>query len=448
MIDISNQLGESTKAKQFVLIIKDFKRKLGLEVEERPEEVEEKVQDFLSNLMKGPIADKSEETDLEEETEQELVSQDDDILGRLREIEAEAEPIIVDEDESYKQEDTPKIQTETPVGLDNVPRPPKPNVPAPPEPNNIPSVPKPKIPSPPKPKIPSSTQVNNIPKPPKMKTTHDLSNKPISTPPKEVIAPPKSNVPTESSLGAEKVNIPEQTPQIQKPIKQTFNQPQTVTGQTNESNIDILKESEEIFSRLKKLQGLVSEDSESQIKITPVRTNSQEVKRGPISGPKEAPQKPKIPIAEPQVEEEPMFKAPTQPEVQPPQPQVEEEPNLPKNNLPQINIEQETENLRERLSEIRDNLQERESIAISSSTDDDVSVNLDEINIEEISLDEGQEKPTLDEKKEIIEMIRAELPKLPKKKVKYIVKELLKREKGKLRNTWFKVYVHKNKKYR
>ncbi|MHA1271151.1 MAG: hypothetical protein ACTSPY_15260 [Candidatus Helarchaeota archaeon] len=45
-------------------------------------------------------------------------------------------------------------------------------------------------------------------------------------------------------------------------------------------------------------------------------------------------------------------------------------------------------------------------------------------------------------------MIKRELPKIPNKKIKFIVNELLKRPKGKLRDTWFKVYVHKNKQYK
>ena len=52
-----------------------------------------------------------------------------------------------------------------------------------------------------------------------------------------------------------------------------------------------------------------------------------------------------------------------------------------------------------------------------------------------------------DEKAAILSRIEQELPGLPDKKKKNIVKELLKRPDGKLRETWFKVYVHKNKQY-
>ncbi len=51
----------------------------------------------------------------------------------------------------------------------------------------------------------------------------------------------------------------------------------------------------------------------------------------------------------------------------------------------------------------------------------------------------------LDEKVEILARIKQELPYLPDKKKKNMVKELLKRPEGKLRDPWFKVYVHKNK---
>ncbi len=52
-----------------------------------------------------------------------------------------------------------------------------------------------------------------------------------------------------------------------------------------------------------------------------------------------------------------------------------------------------------------------------------------------------------DEKTEISERLEAELPYLPDKLKKNIIKELLKRPAGKLRETWFQVYIHKNKKY-
>ncbi|MHA1129888.1 MAG: hypothetical protein ACTSQQ_03675 [Candidatus Helarchaeota archaeon] len=82
--------------------------------------------------------------------------------------------------------------------------------------------------------------------------------------------------------------------------------------------------------------------------------------------------------------------------------------------------------------------------------------------IEHISIDDLIEEPAvqtlepaasdiskvkLDEKSEIIERLNQELPFLPEKMKKKIIKELLKRPSGKLRETWLKVYIHKNKQY-
>jgi len=53
----------------------------------------------------------------------------------------------------------------------------------------------------------------------------------------------------------------------------------------------------------------------------------------------------------------------------------------------------------------------------------------------------------LDEKTEILSRLERELPHLPEKMKKELVKELLKRPAGELRETWFKIYIHKNKKY-
>ncbi|NVM54105.1 MAG: hypothetical protein HWN66_10430 [Candidatus Helarchaeota archaeon] len=61
---------------------------------------------------------------------------------------------------------------------------------------------------------------------------------------------------------------------------------------------------------------------------------------------------------------------------------------------------------------------------------------------------EKKKKPSKkDEKSEILNRLAQELPYLPEKMKKNIIKELLKRPEGKLRDTWFKVYVHKNKQY-
>ncbi|NVM29017.1 MAG: hypothetical protein HWN65_09235, partial [Candidatus Helarchaeota archaeon] len=61
---------------------------------------------------------------------------------------------------------------------------------------------------------------------------------------------------------------------------------------------------------------------------------------------------------------------------------------------------------------------------------------------------EKKKKPRKkDEKAELLERLQEELPYLPDKMKKNIIKELFKRPEGKLRETWFKVYVHKNKQY-
>ncbi len=52
-----------------------------------------------------------------------------------------------------------------------------------------------------------------------------------------------------------------------------------------------------------------------------------------------------------------------------------------------------------------------------------------------------------DEKSDIVTRLEKELPNLPEKMKKNIIKELLKRPEGKLRETWFQVYVYKNKQY-
>ena len=52
-----------------------------------------------------------------------------------------------------------------------------------------------------------------------------------------------------------------------------------------------------------------------------------------------------------------------------------------------------------------------------------------------------------DEKAEIVSRLEQELPYLPEKLKKNIIKELLSRPEGKLRDTWFKVFLYKNKKY-
>jgi len=52
-----------------------------------------------------------------------------------------------------------------------------------------------------------------------------------------------------------------------------------------------------------------------------------------------------------------------------------------------------------------------------------------------------------DEKNEILARLNQELPKLPENEKGSILEELMKRPAGKLRETWFKIIVHKNKQY-
>jgi len=73
---------------------------------------------------------------------------------------------------------------------------------------------------------------------------------------------------------------------------------------------------------------------------------------------------------------------------------------------------------------------------------------MENLKIEEISLDKDNNEPETDEKQKLMDLIKKELPKLPKKKIKYIITELMKRPEGKLRDTWLKVYVHKNQQYK
>jgi hypothetical protein len=52
-----------------------------------------------------------------------------------------------------------------------------------------------------------------------------------------------------------------------------------------------------------------------------------------------------------------------------------------------------------------------------------------------------------DEKNEILARLKQELPYLPENEKGFILEELMKRPAGKLRETWFKIIVHKNKQY-
>lgn len=532
-------MGEKEKAKQFTLIIDDFKTQLGMEVEEDPEEIERKVDNFLSDLMKGPIESAQEESKIEVEPEKTLMQQGENILGRLKQLEVEEETVFIDEDEVSRQipSDIPESPPETLAETEQT----TPEIPDAPE---SPYPPPENIPTPPQPSYPTLENIPNPPPPPPLPQTKDQipeEHAPINKPPS---FPPEvpQNI---NQLGQEPIAesqfdqtnpLPPET--IQQPV-QSFNQnpsneltDQPIAQTQETSDVNLLKESEDIFKRLKKLQGMINEDQETQIKITPVKPVSQTTKKieniESTEIPEEQPPKSYIPSAEPTpeiqpeyIEEpsvendslftppeqlqqqdtgeqvaqpaEPEFKIPpppkapdlvrpfeptatseappddnslfsppeqlqpqdtgeqvvqpAEPEFTPPPPQTPEinqgfQPEGSDITLPSTSIEEETESLRQELSQIRNTIQERESISTTQVPEGQISVPIDNIEVEEISL--NKEK---DEKNQLIEMIKKELPKIPKKKINHIVKELLKRPAGKLRDTWFKVYVHKNKKY-
>jgi len=58
-----------------------------------------------------------------------------------------------------------------------------------------------------------------------------------------------------------------------------------------------------------------------------------------------------------------------------------------------------------------------------------------------------EEPQASDEKGELIARLKQELPLLPENEKNNILEELMKRPAGKLRETWFKIIVHKNKQY-
>jgi len=73
------------------------------------------------------------------------------------------------------------------------------------------------------------------------------------------------------------------------------------------------------------------------------------------------------------------------------------------------------------------------------------------IQVSEIVSDVSEPKPGVpslkDEKSEILARLNQELPYLPENEKGSILEELMKRPAGKLRETWFKIIVHKNKQY-
>ena len=432
VIEISKKLGDKEKTKQFINIVNDFKKKLGIEVEVDEEQIENEIQGFLSGLMNGPksLAEVDNNAIIESKP---TIKSSEELKEHFREFENEGETILIDE---ATQDFEPEQLQETPIDYQDSAQisnvldvPTKPNYPVP---TNIPPVPQIsneisqaiKLP------VDSASNINEFSES-NIKidnTIQEIPNSPqISTIPipKPIQSPPKT--PSNSKIQDFQIPFP-QNPSIQ-------------PEQNNESaTIDIMKDSEDIFKRLKKLQGIVSEDSESQIKITPVKPATQ-VEFQQQSQDENFQQSTIFQQSEVYVEEP----LPSQPSFTP-----EIEQNLLASTIdkPHISIDEETESLRLQLTEMHESLQIREEQSTIEETEHIKPISLDKINVEEISLDGDKKNGSKDEKQELIEMIKEELPKIPMKKIKYIVNELLKRPEGKLRSTWFKVYIHKNKKYK
>ncbi|MHA1695572.1 MAG: hypothetical protein ACTSUG_09935 [Candidatus Helarchaeota archaeon] len=476
-------------------------------MEEDEAEVAKKVQGFLEGLMKGPIAIKKQEVAPIPMDDQTIMDQGENILNKLKDLQMEGDTILIDETTQSEIPEQPQLENPS------IPQsiiPPDTSIPEPitQVDQNIPSN------IPPSPHLISDIQPPppvNIPKPPKSTLMQDIP----PTPSKNEIDPPE---------------IPQ-------------NVPISSIEEDSSQKINLVEESAEIFKRLKRLQGLISEDtntsediditntvpsqlnmiqSDRQYPILPQEpsfftpTSIKPISAGPTQSepqelstpePQEPPQAPGLfqppttePIQEPPTPEpqEPpqtpgLFQPPTAEPLQE-KSSFNEQKNFPQisgtvqpfstdsimtdqslaeqhplekpfqdsqislenkevlqtkitGNISKIEIDKETESLRERLLEMRSEIQEREQ-AINLDLPKKVEpVPIEKIKVEEITLDEGKKEPILDEKEELIAMIKKELPKLPKKKIKYIVQELMKRPKGRLRNTWFKVYVHKNKQY-
>jgi len=754
VIEISDKLGDKEKAQQFRDIVNDFKRKLGMEVDEDEQEIAAKVQGFLEGLMKSPGAAKTAKIQAVPIEDQSIIEDGELILSQFKELQREGDTIFVDEN-------TPEVPFETTQVPPQIPSPPSqvpPQVPSPPSqvPPQVPSPPSqvppqvppppsqvpPQVPSPPSqvpPQVPPPpSQVPPQVPPPPSQVPPQVPSPPSQVPP-QVPSPPSQVPPQVPSPPSQSPPSPPQvspTPQFPHPKIPTPPSPsisqelhsstsaESISSQEDQTGtIDIIKESEEIFKRLKKLQGLVSEESTSEIKISPVeeitkqaqsdtsipkpeffspQNTTQEIQSSQtidvinpsvipqdtnnffkppnsiqestdqlttegqlftppdtsmadissqisdesdvstgISGlfvpPKQAESSinipsqkepisnhqissgletkqtavnkpvftpPKVEEAEPEIvshlhdsqypedyvgdrprtfvgqQETPSFFIPQESDInskindktqieqnipttqpvkpvlfqppeaqeeevpavepsipsaqpvkpvlfqppeaqeeevpavgpsipsaqpvkpvlfQPPEAQEEEvpaveqkesihttldtqisgvpqftpqapeivsfEPNQQESRLPEsevatpmeeitnvevpkISIEKETQDLRQTILQMRGEIEQRESLIEMEIPKSVESIPIEKIKVEEISLSESKKEKPKDEREELIEMIKRELPKIPKKKIKFIVNELLKRPKGKLRDTWFKVYVHKNKQYK
>ncbi|MHA1271152.1 MAG: hypothetical protein ACTSPY_15265 [Candidatus Helarchaeota archaeon] len=287
VIEISEQLGDKSKANQFKEIVYDFKLKLGLQVEEDESEIAEKVQSFLDGLMKSPMMSKQQQQQAIPVSNKSLTEQGENILGKLKSLQEE-ETILLD-DSSQGQIQEPQVGISTPEVQFQVPQ----NIPTqipddntlqqtPPEPpiaegmtSQSQGIFQPPSNIPPTPSIPEESQVKfSLPD---QTTNTELTppDQPVFTPSVENISPP-TPPPVQSIKQPPSIKQPS-VPSPPIPTQGQIESQQSIqmSDKPSDAKIDILKESEDIFKRLKKLQGLISSDSESQIKITPVSSINQ-----------------------------------------------------------------------------------------------------------------------------------------------------------------------------
>ncbi|MHA1250087.1 MAG: hypothetical protein ACTSRP_08875 [Candidatus Helarchaeota archaeon] len=314
VIEISDKLGDKEKAQQFRDIVNDFKRKLGMEVDEDEQEIAAKVQGFLEGLMKSPGAAKTAKIQAVPIEDQSIIEDGELILSQFKELQREGDTIFVDEN-------TPEVPFETTQVPPQIPSPPSqvpPQVPSPPSqvPPQVPSPPSqvpPQVPPPPSqvpPQVPSPpSQVPPQVPPPPSQVPPQVPSPPsqvppqVPPPPSQVppqVPPPPSQVPPQvpsppSQVPPQVPSPPSQVPpQVPSPPSQSPPSPpqvsptpqfphpkiptppspsisqelhsstsaESISSQEDQTGtIDIIKESEEIF---------VSEESTSEIKISPV----------------------------------------------------------------------------------------------------------------------------------------------------------------------------------
>ncbi|MHA1751122.1 MAG: hypothetical protein ACTSYZ_02030, partial [Candidatus Helarchaeota archaeon] len=194
-------------------------------MEEDEAEVAKKVQGFLEGLMKGPIAIRKQEVAPIPMDDQTIMDQGENILNKLKDLQMEGDTILIDETTQSEIPEQPQVENPSiPQSI----TPPDTSIPEPitQVDQNIPSN------IPPSPHLISDIQLPppvNIPKPPKSTLMQDIP----PTPSKNEIDPPE---------------IPQ-------------NVPISSIEEDSSQKINLVEESAEIFKRLKRLQGLISEDT-------------------------------------------------------------------------------------------------------------------------------------------------------------------------------------------